>query len=73
MRVSDRGAFVRVYVSRQEVREFTDQWPGSNLPDRAVWFEFDKKNGDLVDMEPSDMDGEDAAALSQDAQEYAGL
>lgn len=70
MRVFNQGSFKRVLVYRAEVEAFRDRWPGSNLPDRAVSFTF-ASNGDLVDMEPSNMDGDDVLALSQDAQEVA--
>jgi hypothetical protein len=46
---------------------FNSHWPGSTIPNVAVWFEFDSRNGDLVDMKPSDMDGPEVAALIQDA------
>lgn len=70
MKAIDNGCFYSVRVSRQGVSDFKDRWPCSTLPDRSVWFQFDKRNGDLVDMHPSDMDGSDVLALSQDAQAY---
>ncbi len=73
MRVFDQGAFKRVLVYRAEVEAFRERWPCSSLPDRAVSFTFQVSNGDLVDMEPSDMDGPDVLALSQDARGAAGL
>lgn len=60
----------KVIVPREEVEEFNDSWPGSNLRNRSYWFEFDE-NGDLVDTDvPEQDDGSAAAALSQDAQEF---
>ena len=73
MRKYDQGCFVRVTVSRSEVDNFRSTWPCSSLPDRGISFTFDKRNGDLVDMFPYDLDGSDVVALSQDAQQYAGL
>ena len=73
MRKTAKGCFVGVTVSRREVEAFKDRWPCSTLPDRAVYFEFDARNGDLVDMRPIDMDGSDVLALSEDAQRFAGL
>lgn len=74
MRVYDNGAFYTVAVYAGEVRRFNDSWPGSRLPNRAITFEFDKSNGDLVDILPHDIadevDGPEAVALSQDAQKY---
>lgn len=60
----------KVIVTPDDVAEFNDSWPGSNLRDRAYWFEFDE-NGDLIDTDvPEQDDGEAAAALSQDAQAF---
>ena len=66
-RVFDGGCFVRVSMSAREVAAFKRSWPGSGLPNRGITFEFDKRNGDLVDLRPSNVDGSDALALSQDA------
>lgn len=73
MRILDKGSSVIVRVSRQEVVAFNTRWPCSEIPERSVYFEFDKRNGDLLDMEPFDMDGEAVRALSEDAQKFAGL
>lgn len=70
MRVEDTGRWVTVHIGLAGVMAFKEQWPGSYLPDDDVCFEFDKFNGDLVDMCP-DMDGPDALALSNDAWNYA--
>ena len=48
------------------------QWPASGLPTEEITFEFDPSNGDLVDIEPSDLedqgaDGAAVLALSNDA------
>jgi len=68
----DNGCFHSVTVSRAEVEAFKDTWPCSGLPERSIWFQFDKRNGDLVDMRGvGDYDGPDLLALSQDAQAYA--
>lgn len=71
MRVYDEGSFVRVSVSRNEVNSFKRTWPCSGLPNRSISFTFDKRNGDLVDLNPSFIDGEAAVALSHDAGNYA--
>jgi hypothetical protein len=74
MRARNNGSLYTVSISRQEVEEFKDRWPCSGLPDRAISFQFDKRNGDLVDIFPYRyahlFDGPAALALSQDAQEY---
>jgi len=65
-----------VFVSESEITEFRKNWPASNLPtDGGIRFEFDSKDGDLVDItltngaDSSDHDGVALHALSRDAQE----
>jgi hypothetical protein len=74
VRFIDNGSLFTVQVSRAEVEQFKDTWPCSGLPNRAIWFQFDKRNGDLVDMSPNmeKYDGPALVALSQDAQTWAG-
>lgn len=71
MKLIDNGCFYSVSVSRSEVISFKSKWPCSGLPDRAHWFQFDRRNGDLVDLTPNRHDGPALLALSQDAQEWA--
>jgi len=73
MKYQDNGCFHSVTVSRDEVEAFKEQWPCSGIPSRSVWFQFDKRNGDLVDMRPSleSSDGGAVVAMSQDAQAFA--
>ena len=70
MRVRDLGSAFNVSVSRWEVQEFGESWPCAELPDKGITFQFDKGNGDLIDVWPNDIDGPAVLALSQDAQEY---
>lgn len=74
MKFHDNGCFYSVSVTAREVSDFAERWPCANLPDRSVWFQFDKSNGDLVDMQPNleeqGADGGAVLALSQDAQAY---
>lgn len=72
MRVYDNGSFYTVTVSRAEVDAFKRQYPCSGLPSRALWFQFDKRNGDIVELSPGSerFDGPALLALSQDAQAY---
>lgn len=70
MKYMDNGSLFSVIVSKREVQAFKDSWPCSVLPDRFVWFQFDKRNEDLVDLRPWGMDGADVLALSQDAQAF---
>ncbi len=61
-----------IAVSAQDVADFNNLWPCSNIPEVAVQFDFDP-NG-LVDIrfsngvDSSEYDGEALLALSQDAQ-----
>jgi hypothetical protein len=70
MRYRDNGSLFSVNVSAQEVARFKNGYPCSGLPTKAFWFQFDKRNGDLVDVSPSNVDGPAVLALSQDAQAY---
>ena len=71
MKYIDNGCFFTVKVTRDEVERFKSTWPCSGLPERALWFQFDKRNGDLVDMGGAgNYDGSDLLALSQDAQKW---
>lgn len=62
-------------ISRDEVADFKSQWPCSGLPEVRVWAQFDKRNGDLVDMRPNleerGADGAAVLALVADGQKYA--
>lgn len=71
MRVRDLGSAFNVSVSRLEVGEFRGQWPCSGLPDKTITFQFDKRNGDLIDLwSISTADGPAWVALSDDAKAY---
>lgn len=71
MRARDNGCFYSVSVSEDDVRTFKAQWPCSGLPTRSIWFQFDKRNGNLVDLRCAvAVEGEALLALSQDAQAY---
>jgi hypothetical protein len=66
-RVRALGSDYLVTVDRWAVDAFRSQWPGSDLPDRSIRFRFDQQGG-LVDVQGTgEYDGEDLAALSQDA------
>lgn len=70
MRAYDQGAFVRVTCDAHDVAHFNAQWPCSSIRGR-VSFTFDARNGDLVDLWPSNLDGPEVCALAEDAQSYA--
>lgn len=68
MRLTDNGCFYTVNMSEREVYTWSKRWPcfGDSRP---LWFQFDKRSGDLVDM--SDYQGcDDSAvlAMADDAQ-----
>lgn len=71
----DMGAYIRVTMTADDVARFKRRWPASGLPDHAIWFEFQRKNGDLVDISPGSerFDGPALSALADDAKKFAGL
>lgn len=73
MKITLIGVHVQVMMSRKDVDAFKASYPCSGLPSRAITFEFNTRNGDLVDIFPdsSKFDGPALLALSQDAQEFA--
>lgn len=71
MKFYDNGAFYTVEMSVCDVTVWARNWPcfGS---ERAMWFQFGKRNGDLVDMSDSDgLDESGVVALSHYAQKWA--
>ena len=71
MRAYDNGCFFTVTCDEHDVRDFAAKWPCfGNV--RNYWFQFDKRNGDLVDTNHKDgeTDGGGIVALSHDAQAY---
>lgn len=67
------AAYVNVNVSAREVEDFMRRWPCSGLRGRALCFQFDTRNGDLVELwgARDDEDGPALVALSEDASNYA--
>lgn len=74
MQCFDNGSLYTVTVTTREVRDFASRWPCSGLRSKPVTFQFDKRNGDLVDSndreQHPDADGSALVALSHDAQAY---
>jgi len=70
VRVYDQGSYYRVTASEAFVYDWSRRWPGSQFRhlNRGVSFTFDKRNGDLVDLFPYELDGDDVLALSEDLQ-----
>ncbi len=69
MRVKDRGSEYEVSFDAKDAKDFSKTWPGSKVRGSG-WFRFDKKNGDIVDLKPSNKDGGDWLAFSQDCQKF---
>lgn len=72
MRAFDNGCFFSVQCSQDDVQAFKDQFPCSGIPTRPIWFQFQKNNGDLVDIQPdsSSFDGYALVCLADDAKRY---
>jgi len=71
MRCFDNGIFFTVVCSENDVSEFARRWPCfGNV--RSYWFQFDKRNGDLVDTNQVDgeTDGAGICALADDSKQY---
>lgn len=71
-RLIDNGCMFTVQLSESDVIDWAYSWPcfGDR---RRLWFQFDKRNGDLVDMADSDCDQGGLLALSHDAQAWGQL
>lgn len=77
-RLYDKGSLFGVSIGADEISEFRDRWPASGLHDlRNLYAEFEKRSGDLVDLEANGrsgagrFDGEALAALTNDMQCWA--
>ena len=76
MRAHDNGSLYSVSISAADVYDFKQNWPCNGMPTAKLWVQFDKRNGDFVDMVPSNWeelgaDGSAMLALIEDAQKYA--
>jgi hypothetical protein len=71
MKANDNGSFFTVSYSKTDCDDFSRTWPCSTVRGRGA-FVFDKRNGDLVDVEGSALkgDGPDWLAFSHDCQVY---
>ena len=79
MKAFNQGAFLRVTADQWDVRRFADQWPCNGFgPWDRLSCTFDKRNGDLVDLqingryppEESQIDNGAIIALVRDCQFY---
>ncbi len=69
LHTNPQSAFVTVEFEPQDVEAFASRWPCFSGPE-SVSFTFQRSSGDLVDMEPSEFDGSEALAMSEDAWAY---
>ena len=71
MRCYDNGCFFSVTCSKSDVYKFARQWPCFGRI-RAYWFQFDKRNGDLVDTNHKDGETDDSGirVLADNAKSY---
>ena len=71
VRAYDNGSLYTVSYSADDAYAFSREWPCSTVKGSGS-FQFDKHNGDLVDVtgSASRNDGSDWLAFSEDCQEY---
>jgi hypothetical protein len=71
MKTYDNGCFFIVTYNESDAEAFADEWPCSTVRGKGSW-QFDKRNGDLVDAtgSASRNDGLDWLAFSQDCQAH---
>ena len=80
VRTYDNGSLYSVAFGAEEIRDFRRSYPASGLDSlRSVWAQFDRKNGDLVDLKCNGasschrFDGAGLVALTEDMQCHATL
>jgi len=78
IRVYDNGSLYSISFGEDEIERFMDSWPCSGFDGlRNVWAQFEKSNGDLVDLEcnrrhgAGRFDGAAMVALVDDMQREA--
>lgn len=73
MKLFDLLSSVRVLVPAVEVEAFKRKYPGAQLPSKPISFIFDKKNMDIEEIFPRNIniDGTDAEALMEEAKKFA--
>lgn len=71
MRCYDNGDLFTVTYNANDCQKFNSQWPCSTVKGKGS-FQFDKRNGDLVDATGTALtgDGSEWLAFSQDCQAY---
>jgi hypothetical protein len=71
MKAYDNGCYYTVAYSARDSEAFSDNWPCSTVKGSGS-FQFDKRNGDLVDATGSAAlnDGSDWLAFCEDCKKY---
>lgn len=71
MKLYNNGSLFTVSFNEDDTREFSYSWPCSTVRGKGS-FQFEKRNGDLVDASGSALkgDGPDWLAFSHDCQEW---
>lgn len=72
MKLHDNGSLFTVSFNEDDTREFSYSWPCSTVCGKGS-FQFEKRNGDLVDATGAALrgDGSDWLAFSNDCKEWA--
>ena len=74
MKIKNLGSIIEVSFDAEEIALFNASFPCSGIPARDVFFQFEKKTGDLVDMSDHLREVENGAAVSalcDDAKAFA--
>lgn len=73
MKAHDNGCYFSVTITSREVEDFSQSWPCSGFDFKPIWAQFDKRNGDLVDIKHNHTNADEGAlaAIIQDGQNYA--
>lgn len=50
MRATERGSVILVQATKADVEAFKSRWPAPGPMPATLWAEFDKRNGDLLDL-----------------------
>ena len=70
VRCRDKGSTVGINISENAVWYWKRRWPASGMPDKALWFEVEKRNGDLIYISNGrweQADGSAVGAMMNDA------
>jgi len=74
MKTKDLGSIIEVSFNAEDIRLFNSSFPCSDIPVRDVFFQFEKKTGDLVDMNLRGVENNSAiSALCDDAKAFCAV